>query len=80
MQVEESLGIIAEMWAPALRTMAAAILCRGHTCLDLLLFEAKKRREEDRAALLVQGDVRETASGRGFIMLGSGVLIDFVLG
>lgn len=60
--------------------MAAAILCRGHTCLDLLLFEAKKRREEDRAAVLVQDDVRETASGRGFIMLGSGVLIGIALG
>lgn len=48
--------------------------------MDLLLFAAKKRREEDRAAVLVQDDVRETASGRGFIMLGSGVLIGIALG
>lgn len=62
--------------------MAAAVLCRGHTCWDLLLFEAK-RREEDRAAVLVQGDgeddVRETASSQGFIMLGFGVLMDISL-
>lgn len=81
--MEEGRGTTGELWAPRLRNMAAAVLCRGHTCLDLLLCEAK-RREEDRAAVLGQGDgeddVRGTASSQGFIMLGSGVLMDISLG
>lgn len=81
--MEEGLGITGELWAPTLWNMAAAVLCIGHTCLDLLLLEAK-RREEDRAAVLVRGDgeddVRETASSQGFVMLGSGILIDISLG